>query len=437
MFKNVILITIDSLRADHLRPYGYYIETPNIDELASQGILFRNAYANSPGTPSSFQAILTSTYPMMYGGYGKMSKHRPYLPSILKSCIDNIYTIGITSNPYLSHYYGYNRGFDYFYDGFQDEHTSTLISRGLKFLKHLLEPSPYVVGSTLNEIAKKQLLKAKTKRFFLWIHYMDVHFPYFYKSKLRNLVFHRKIHKLNSLILDVIYDKTNSVDENTLRDLIYLYDEGIQRVDEYIGDLISFLKKNDLLDDTLLILVSDHGDEFMEHGGLAHTPKLYNELLHIPLIISNPSLKKQKCRKVVDQLDIVPTISKALGCPISPKWLGNPLFDQNKIDSKMKEKVVISEVANTSISDKISLDEWRVSILKGKWKLHYYHKTKSIELYDTSRDPQEKMNIASKFDNISGSLLKTIKDYMKFAKSTWDDEKLKKAIKNLKLKGKI
>ncbi|NJE61786.1 sulfatase [Thermococcus sp. 21S7] len=433
MFKNVILITIDSLRADHLSPYNYPIETPNIDKLASQGILFKNAYANSPGTPSSFQAILTSTYPTMYGGYGYMSKFRPYLPNILKSALgDSIYTIGIVSNPYLSHYYGYNRGFDFFYDGL-NESSDNLIQKGVRFLKHLLQPSPYPVGSTLNKIAKKQIHHAKNtnRRIFMWIHYMDVHFPYFYKDKLKNLLLRKKIHLANSYILKVVYGEMNSIPKDILDQLIILYDEGILRVDKYIGDLISFLEKEKLLEDTLVILTADHGDEFMEHGGLGHTPKLYNELLHIPLILSNPSLTNRQITKRVDQLDISPTICEVLGCAKNKKWLGQSLLGISE------DKLVISEVANTSISDKVDLNEWRISIIDDKWKAHYYARTREIELYDLEKDPQEKINVAKRFKKTSLSFREVFQEHMTMVRGTWSHISLKKAIKNLKLKGKI
>ena len=440
MFKNCVLITIDSLRADHLGCYGYKeIETPNIDELAENGIVFTNSYANSPGTPSSFLAILTSTYPMMYGGYGKLSKSRPYLPEILKRK-DNkkIYTIGINSNPYLSRYFGYHRGFDLFYEMYDNiSSTNTkinlIVEKGIKFIHTLLGVPPYITGYVLNKIAKAQIEKVKDRPFFMWIHYMDVHVPYVYKSKFKNILYRKKIKELNKIVIEVSRGQNREVPEGTLSEIIELYDEGIQRVDDIIGDLLKFLRKCGLVENTLVILTADHGEEFMEHGGLCHMPKLYDELLHIPLILYNPSLKRKYIDSIVDQLDIAPTISNALDAITDSKWLGKSLLTKTKIKDK-----VISEVSNTVTSAKVNRKEWRISVRTRKWKLHFILKNNRVELYDLSNDPLEQKNLVDKKKRVAKVLMEVVNTHISHVQRTnFADKKFKKVIEKLKLKAKI
>ncbi len=431
--KNVILITVDSLRADHLEIYGYKnLETPNISELAADGIVFTNAYANSPGTPSSFPAILTSTYPMMYGGYEGLSTLRPYLPEILKN--NGIYTIGINSNPYLSRRFGYHRGFNFFYDDIFSRETGIKgrIKQGIKFIETILGSPPYTTGYVLNKIAKTHIEKVKDRSFFMWIHYMDVHIPYAYKNRVKNILYRRRIRELNRTVIEVSQGKKLEIPEDMLSEIIELYDEGIRRVDDIIGDLLKFLQKSGLMEDTLVMLTSDHGEEFMEHGGLCHMPKLYDELLHIPLIVNSPSLKRKRVDIIVDQLGIAPTISSVLGINGDPRWLGRSLL------TKIEDKTLISEVSNTITSVKVNKKEWKISARNRRWKLHFYVKENRVELYDLLNDPLESRDLADRKREPVEELMKLVNDHMSLVQKTnFRDEKLKKAIKNLKLKGKI
>ncbi len=435
MFKNCILITIDSLRADHLGCYGYKnIKTPNIDELSFEGVKFTNAYANSPGTPSSFPAILSSTYPMMYGGYGRLSKLRPYIPEVIKDENGKIYTIGINSNPFLSRHFGYHRGFDFFYDDILSTKkvNRKLIKKGKRLIYTFLGAPPYTTGYALNKIAKKQIERAKNNPFFMWIHYMDVHVSYVYKNRLKNIIYHKKLKGINRLVIDVARGRNYSVPENKSSEVIKLYDEGVKRVDDIVGDLTEFLQKKGILDNTLIILTADHGEEFMEHGGLCHMPKLYDELLHIPLIISSPSLERKKVTKLVDHLDLAPTIAETLNVKSDVLWFGRSLL------SKIKSKNVISEVANTVTSAEVQKEEWKITVRNNRWKLHFYVKNNRFELYDIVNDPSEKEDVSKEEEEVFQKLKLVVDAHVMLVKKTFSEtQRIKKSIKKLKSKGKI
>lgn len=431
MFRNCILITIDSLRVDHLGCYGYKQKiSPNIDMLAKNGIFFTNAYANGPCTPVSFPAILSSTYPMMYGGYKYFSKKRKSIAELLND--NGIHTIGIHSNPYLSKKLGYNRGYNIFYDGLE---SSTIQKLSYFVLSKLF--FPVATASRLTSLAKKHIENVLNKRFFIWIHYMDVHLPYSYHDIFRNLIYYVKIRNLNNLVFAKIkeakkqskYVKLNNLNIN---ELIELYDEGIKYIDKIIGEFIDWLDRRNILEETLIIITSDHGEEFMEHGGLCHLLKLYDELLHIPLIIYNPCLTRKNKNFIVDQLDIAPTIAESLGLKKHKTWLGRSLL------KNIKDKEVISEVATDILSDNVKYSEWKIAIRTKKWKLHYFLKDNRFELYNIIKDPNEMTNLADIKSNIVDTLKPKIKKYIELVKKTnLEEDRLKIKIKQLRLSGKI
>lgn len=437
-FKNVLLITVDSLRADRINVYGHKIDTLNFKELTRHGYLFLNASANSPGTPSSFPAILTSTYPMMYGGYGKITETRPYLPQYLKNTLgSNIVTIGVNSNAFLSRYFGYSSGFDLFFDNFQYSKFTKLVFYIFNFkIKPLFGYPPYIHWKMLNnKYLKPAILRATSrgKTFFAWIHYMDVHVPYMYNSRVKNIINKYKLKIINDTIIRVSRGESGKVSENLIYEIKSLYDEGVNRVDHAIGDILDFIEKHDILDDTLIIVTSDHGEEFIEHGGLCHMPKLYEELLRIPLVISNPNLPKKKIEVLVDQLDIAPTIADAFGVSSHSKWLGRSILDVHQL----KDKLIISEVANSTISAKVNRSLWKIAVKNKRWKLHYQVSFGILELYDLVRDPQELKDVSEKQPDVVKELVKTINDHIRAVYRTNFNHKLTRTIENLKLKGKI
>ena len=195
--KNAILITIDALRADHLSCLGYHRKTtPQLDEIAKHGILFKNAISNGASTPTSFRPILTSTYHSMYNDDRYLSKYRLTIQEALKR--HGYSTAAFHSNPYLSGYFGYNRGFDTFveisdfkkgdlFKGIETKGFESLFHKflfELKLMKFKLKKlykfskgEVYAKANTLNEKAIAWL-KEHPEKFFIWLHYMDVHTPY-------------------------------------------------------------------------------------------------------------------------------------------------------------------------------------------------------------------------------------------------------------------
>jgi arylsulfatase A-like enzyme len=389
MIENVILITIDSLRADHLGCYGYHKKiTPKLDELAENGIIFTHAFSNGPQTTASFPSILTSTYPLMYEVskqqlskhrlmIQQLSKHRIMISEVLRAA--GYSTAAVNCNPYLSSYYGYNRGFEYFRDFFDDyigmriqefiksgNRAKGLISIMEKKIKKVFRDSSIIYkflrrfqseilgryqekkyleilvevkninAEVINKEAISWLKEKGNNKFFLWIHYMDVHFPYIPSSKYLNYN-KRKVISLNRKIIHEynIKDNLTKISESELKQTIELYDAEIRYVDDSVAMILDEVEKLGLLANTLIIITADHGDEFLEHGDTFHFQKLYDELLRVPLIFYAPELDEKKIiDDLVSLLDLSPTILDILDIEKPKKWLGESLLPLIKRDKR-------------------------------------------------------------------------------------------------------
>lgn len=435
--RNVIFITIDALRADHLGCYGYDKETsPRIDDLAKNSILFTQAISNSPTTVTSFKSTMTSTYPSMCGGEKYLSNLRTTVAEVLKA--NGYVTAAFHSNPFLSRYFGYNRGFDFFYDALFTTDKS-LASRIRQPIKSVLNRTGFdwtvfwkKPHDSVDFINQKAIswLKENESEFFLWLHYMDVHWPYLPpKEYQRNesLISKQKTIKLNRDLLR----KPEEEISKQLDTIVELYDAEIRYVDSSFGLLLDELEEINLFDETLIIITSDHGDEFLDHGGFGHPsklyelplfkplfrlprnsnygnpPKLYDELIHVPLIIHAPN-NQNAGTKITDQvqlLDIPPTIVDAFGLKKVKLFLGESLFspDYGNLGQKMG---IISE--NIGLNNSL-----KISLRTPEWKFIIDESNAKYELYNLKKDPKEKNDLSESEVEKVEKFIKNIKEHKK------------------------
>ena len=225
---NLLLITIDTLRPDHLGCYGYeQIQTPNIDSLASDGVRFERAYTPIPITLPSHAVMLTGTYPMMSGMHdfsgNNLSPLQPTLATTLKA--RGYDTGAVIAAAVLDRRFGLNQGFDFYYDHFD---FSRLAETNLDVMER---PANQVIDQALAWLAKP-----RTKPFFLWVHLYDPHHPYTPPPPFNALY------------------KTN------------LYDGEVAFTDAQVGRLLSSLKQRALYNRTLVVVSGDHGEGLGEHG---------------------------------------------------------------------------------------------------------------------------------------------------------------------------
>lgn len=403
--KNVILLTIDCLRADHLGCLGYEKEvSPNIDHLANKGVFFSQIYSNGPNTPTSFPSLLSSTYASQHPlNFRKTFTTSPAIPISEKTLLlpellsrEGYATAAFHSNPYLSSFFNYERGFDTFYDSMIKEQREMLRqkfkkifnrdSATYKITNYIYELLGFLAGKHFyhqpaEKINKKGLswLKQTSNKFFLWLHYMDPHTP----LNPPNSSF---IDRYTAFRLHRRHFKRKKFPPNQREKIVELYDNEISHLDEQIAIFLKRLRDLGIsLDNTLLILTTDHGCNLGEHNSIPmEHNKLYDENLHVPLIILDPDLKfSGKIEKDGELLDLPPTILDLLGMEKIDQFLGESLLPLRRKQSRERKKEVISE-----------FPRWNFSYKTKKWKLILrYKEEKQKELYNLQEDPKEIKNL--------------------------------------------
>ncbi|UCE95808.1 MAG: sulfatase [Candidatus Bathyarchaeota archaeon] len=405
---------MDCLRADHLGCLGYLGNTtPNLDSLAKKGILFSQAISNGGNTVSAFPAILTSSYSRMHHlresgdlphGWLFLSETRKSIAEILKS--NGYNTAAFLSNPWVSSFFHYNRGFDDFYDKTSNSLSKAEIFRGFGLAYKILDS--FRVGHALYSILKGSKgnadrariindkaiswLKEHSGNFFLWLHYMDAHEPYI---PLESTISERlKAVRLFRKSKDPQFSKHN------LRILVDLYDREIKYVDREIGILLNRISKMGLLENTYIILTSDHGQQFMEHGIIGHG-YLYDEVVRVPLMISGPGIPPNTLiQKQVCLLDLSPTILDLLNIPKAASFQGETFLPKIFSEKKQEEGVIIEGIPFKHQGKTLS----RFCLRTEKWKyillLNENYEQVDAELYDIISDPAEQKNIARREEKI-------------------------------------
>jgi arylsulfatase A-like enzyme len=387
--NNVILLTIDALRADHMSYYGYARKTtPFLDSIKSQSITFTNCFSTGPYTQSSFPGILTSSFFLDVNDKKKLSRQRVLISEALKK--KGVATAGLHSNPYLSAFFGYKRGWDYFYDSMMAD----------------VDPDcPYETARDLNKKAMNWLTdhiednadRSEKQPFFLWMHYMDVHEPYV-PGKEAMLTINDSLdisrEEMIRLFREVLLKRDVS-DEETVVTLRDLYDAQILETDSAVKEFFGFCDEKGILDNTTILLSADHGDEFNEHGGLSHDAKMYNELLGVPLLIYKKGQEGVSIDGVSSTLDICPTIMHLFGLKDELQFQGVSLLPHNRYE----RAYACSEAIDKNTGARI------FSAQNATSKLIYNSKENTWEGYNHSDDNREEQDITGSLD---GHELKSI-----------------------------
>ncbi len=384
---NVVLITIDTLRADHVGCYGYkQIKTPNIDGLAADGVRFESAFAVVPVTLPSHTSMLTGTYPMLSGMHdfsgNKLSPLQPTLASVLKQA--GYQTGAVVASAVLDSRFGLNQGFDFYYDHFD---FSRLDESNLDEMER---PGNVVADVALNWLEKiwlekDQLEKNSQKRFFLWMHLYDPHFPYHPPEP---------------------YSSEYAAQP---------YDGEIAFADEQVGRLLRFLKEKGIYQNTVIVLCGDHGESLGEHGEKTHGFFIYNTTMHVPLIIRLP--ENAAARTVADPVslvDLMPTVLGAVGLEIPSQVQGRSLLPQLRGEGDHDElagrdRVLYGETFLPRI-------HFNWSELRGSENTKYHFiDAPRPELYDLAKDPGEVHNLFAEkkavAEEMHAKLVGIIRDY--------------------------
>ncbi|MGM0447721.1 MAG: sulfatase-like hydrolase/transferase [Methanobacteriota archaeon] len=430
--SNVVLVTVDSLRADAVSPYDPERRSPVIDGLADGGTVFARAFATGNWTPFSFPSILASE--PVFARSGDIGVDESVtLAEVLSDA--GIATGGFNAaNGFLTDHWGYPDGFDEFepfvtsvgssrYSRYLAAHptveawiqlaTSPARRLGSKF-RGESDDRPFLDASRMFDVedAATGFVDDTDEPFFLWVHYMDTHTPYVpaprYIREVSDGIVgtHQMLHAHARTSLGL------EVGERTLNELRTLYQATVRQVDASIGRLLDSLDAAGVADDTAVLLAGDHGEEFQEHGHLAHYPKLYDELIHVPFLADVPGLNGGRVDGHVGLDAIPPTVADLLGVDPAPEWHGESLVpalageepsaeagDADGDDALPDDPVVSvtvrgEEVTQQPIPRSLSDGDLFVSARDDDWTYIENVDADERELYHRPADPTQQENLA-------------------------------------------
>jgi arylsulfatase A-like enzyme len=379
--RHVILISIDTLRQDALSCYNKgTLLTPNIDALSRDGLIFKNAFSTSSWTWPSFVSIMTGHSTFTHMAEWENVQIPKELPTLAERMATAGYiTAAIGSNPYLATQ-NISRGFER-YDFFPKPSFGTSI--GSFLLIHLV-PNEFMNQATTSDLETRSLTwltSHSNDNFFLWIHFFDPHFPYDPPEDLIHRLpedAHLKRHQLFSEIRS-----GKIIPMKQKERLKRLYRGEVQHVDRSIGRIIQTLKLRKIYNDSLILLLSDHGEELWDHNGFGHGHTLYNELVVVPLIIKLPgSVKKGTIHKRISTDTVSSIILEIAGLdPSHTNSLNGFIADGTGSSSP------ILSTSYTSYDQKISLIFEDYKYIKSQF-------SQQEELYNLISDPQEKTSLS-------------------------------------------
>lgn len=408
---NIIFISADSLRWDYFKRFFK-------NNFFKNSIIFENCFSPGPSTIFSFPSIIRGDYPFEDKKF-PLLKTRKNLFKILKD--KGYYTFFIHSNPYLTEYFNFNYGVEDFVYLKKEKtssldpqsHKAKLISKTiskfglLKKIKNFVKkqfPDFYKIilelfekttldvfcsAQEINRVIEKKLFKLKVKQpFFLWIHYMDTHHPY------NNL-------NLADKIYDYLRFEKPFKDKNFVKDLKNSYIKAIKYLNNQISYILENLKNKGLLDNTILVFFSDHGEAFFEHKTFFHSPKivhhhLYNENIKVPCVIKIPS-RLEKNLIIKKNFSLV--------------FLKKIILNSKKINIINKKDVFAFTFRSyDGILENVDKKSFAFAYIKKNKKLIYDNFSKKIEVYDLKKDSKEENNL---YPNLSLKKKKQIKKIIK------------------------
>jgi arylsulfatase A-like enzyme len=364
--RGVLLVSIDTVRRDHVGAYGYARPTtPRFDALARAGLLFDDAVSTSSWTLPAHLSMLTGTGPGRHGGVDMrhgFNRSVPTVPALLRAA--GFATRAVTSHLYVSGVYGVDDGFEHL-DFRQDRKATEVADRGMDVLDR--------VGD---------------RPFFVFLHLYDPHWHYDPPDWARRLFETAYAGPVTGNWQDFSRRDRSSVSDADLAHLLALYDGEIRYADTEVGRVLDHLARRGLDRSTLVVITSDHGEEFLDHGSWEHQKTLYEEVVRVPLAIRGPGLEPRREPAQVSVLDVAPTILAWAGLPMPPSVAGRSLL------APVPEREAYGETDQTA-------DGTHKLFLRGgasRWKAILSRRgdaagTSGEEWYDLSSDPAERKSV--------------------------------------------
>ncbi len=385
---NILLVTVDCLRADVLDAYGGPIMTPTINALAASGARFEAAFAHSSFTKTTFPSLFGGTYPGDCGGPARFSVDRPCLAEALADL--GYTTIGVNSNPWLTPHFGFDRGFSSYLDLSRDRPLAhrfpvRLLHFGLSLLGGGLVFPVYPSGERLTAVALDAIRVAPAP-WFLWLHYMDAHWPYDMARPLLFGPWHRRHRAYSSRLARRARRRPGRVRPPERAGLFGLYVAGVRTIDRCLGSLMEALD-----DETAVLLTADHGEAFGEHGRFFHMPNLHAENLRVPLLFRAPGVAPGTVETaIVRHIDVAPTLVALAGGTGLEGARGVNLLPALHGDAPLPALPAYAEIG-LKPGRYVSLREGDIATLL---ELDADGRVVAEELYDFRADPAETSDLA-------------------------------------------
>ncbi len=399
--SNIILISVDCLRADHVGVYGYpRATTPHIDRFAESGVVFETALSTAGSTHPTHMSIFTGLLPSFHGAtpLRELSRSVPYLSEILRQA--SYQTDAVVTGAYLSQHFGFNRGFN----------TYRYASR--------------LRAGDAVDMALDVLERSGEDKHFLFLHLIDAHWPYDPPPEFRER-FRTSAPNVPHL-LNKVLDHEPPDDPDEIDQIVALYDAEIANADQELGRFFDELKARGLYDRSLIILFADHGEAFYEHGRWQHTVALYEEVIRIPLIVKWPgNLPTGRVTTPVSQVGIFPTVLEEAGLDFSPlRATGLKQFVDGS-GTPSEPGAVVSECVTTwkpevgairTVSFRTDTTKYIATFRTTAESTIAIGEILDEELYDLARDPDEMQNLLEGPGMDSGPYQEQLRAYLREAR---------------------
>jgi len=434
--SSVILISLDTVRQDHLSVYGYFRKTtPFLESLATESVVFTNAYSQISVTTPSHASVFTGHYPsehkLVANGWKLLDWKLPLLAEALRS--EGYQTGAVIASRILGRYHKLDRGFDYYED--------RIVERPGK--QSASNPDDEEDAKTKKRMAGEVIKFAKEwvsglnsdKPFFLFLHFYDAHKPYIFpegwNKPFQNDEAFAKYLEENAYLLKEQYPEVND------------YDNTIYYLDQSLQDFFGFLKQKNLLDNALIIIFADHGEGLGQHNFYRHNLYIYEEQMRVPLLLKFPqsAYAGKKISAQVSLIDIAPTIFDFIRIKDPQKASGKSLLPLVRgLQTEIRpctfiERCWFPKTKSEKETEEIIATGKKAGVVCGQWKL-IWSELGDSELFDLGDDPRELKNLKDFAPKKYAELNSILQEHLKkvqfgIVKEQKISEKMQKTLKSL------
>jgi arylsulfatase A-like enzyme len=461
--KSVVLVTVDCLRADHTGFMGYARPTtPFLDGLAVESFIFPAAIVAGAPTYYSLPAVLASRYPLALGrDVVGLAPEEPNLASSFQKAGYATAFFG-AGNPYISPRFGYDFGSDTFRDFLDSQSVSNYnfnanplavkgwlskLNRRVQEFRPRLgswgaaydelyfqycqrrTPTPrsldelrrFPTADVIVDQARSWLASLGGAPFFLWLHLMDPHSPYYPGEKALEQMGQPPLTPSRARYLNSSWNRSDLSSRRLGRyrnDVVALYDAGIRWLDTQMARLIDALQRFRLWDGCIFALTADHGEEFLDHGGRYHPPtRLMEELIHVPLLLRIPRVeKKEMKRSPFSLLHLAPTLLDAAGVQIPSSFRGQSQWSRVRNGREFDEAAIAESITDCTnpFHPKKRFGARALAVRESRFKLTFDFRTACERLYDIEADPGEQRPLSLSAENgVRRRLLERAREHLR------------------------